>query len=51
MLNGAYNQTVTYWAEDNFDGFGTRTYVAPRAIKGRWEERTERILISSSIEA
>lgn len=41
MLNGAYNQTVTYWAEAVLDGFGERTFSSPIALTGRWEARTD----------
>lgn len=41
MMQGVYNQTITYWAEAAMDGFGERTFSAPVTFVGRWEERTD----------
>lgn len=41
MLQNAYTQKVTYWAESAIDGFGNRSYNPPTVFIGRWEDRTD----------
>ncbi len=43
-------QDVVYWAPSTKDGYGTRSYVAPVAIKGRWENVKELVTANNGEE-
>jgi hypothetical protein len=45
MLLGL-KQTITYWAPTGETQFGGKTFAAPVAIKGRWEDKLENIVDS-----
>lgn len=44
IMSDKLPQTLTWWAASGGDGFGGDLFAAPLAIKGRWEDRTEKYI-------
>ena len=43
MRVAGLNDVITYWAPEQNDRFGVRSFAAPILINGRWENRTEEV--------
>lgn len=51
IVSGAANQHITYWAKTGIDGYGKTSFANPEILLGRWEERTDLIVLNTGEQA